>query len=53
MKGKGALLSLPAPPFTSLPLTVQLKRLDSTDCWEAIYGTPIKNEVGLFKAKAD
>lgn len=53
VKGKGADLQLPAPPFTSLPLTIQLERLDSTVCWEATYSAPSVNASGKFKAKAD
>jgi hypothetical protein len=44
---------LPAPPFARLPLTVQLKRLDHSACWEATYGTAIENEAGAFRARAD
>ena len=53
LKGKGGNLGLPAPPYPDLPIVVQMKRLDSTDCWEATYSAASKNEAGAFKAKSD
>jgi len=53
VKGKGALLNPPAPPFLHLPLRVQLKRLDAPECWEATFSTATKNAAGIFKAKSD
>ena len=49
--GKGVPLGLPAPPFSSLPLTVQLKRPDGGQCWEATFSKVLTNEPGQFKAK--
>jgi hypothetical protein len=51
LTGKGANLNLPAPPFASLPLTVQLKRPDGGECWEATFATALHNEPGRFDAK--
>lgn len=48
--GRGPQLALPAPPFAALPLTVQLKRPDGGQCWEATYAMPTRNEAGRFKA---
>ena len=53
VKGKGALLAPPPPPFTNMPLRIQLKRLDAPECWEATFGTAAKNAPGTFKAKSD
>ncbi len=52
VKGRGGGLVIPAPPFT-LPVTVQLERLDGSQCWEATYSAPSANGNSQFKAKAD
>jgi hypothetical protein len=52
VKGKGDLLSLPPMPIQTLPVTVQLINDDGT-CWEARYGTTLKNVPEIFKAKGD
>jgi len=50
VKARGASLSLPSLPLTSLPLTVQLHRSDDPICWEATFDAPRVNQDGRFKA---
>lgn len=50
LKGKGATLPLPAPPLT-LPVLVQLVNSDTGICWEGTFGSALRNQSGLFKAK--
>jgi acyl-homoserine lactone acylase PvdQ len=52
VKGKGALLALPSLPVLDLPVTVQLLN-GAGACWEASYGSTLRNQPELFKAKAD
>lgn len=52
LKGKGVELTLPALPLVA-PVTAQLFRSDGALCWAASYGTPTRNDAGLFKAKSD
>jgi hypothetical protein len=52
LKGKGADLGLPALPLVP-PATAMLVRSDGGPCWSASYGAPIRNDVGLFKARSD
>ncbi len=51
VKGKGVNLPMPTLPLT-LPVRVQVKS-ESGVCWEANYGTAIKNLPEQFRAKAD
>jgi hypothetical protein len=48
VKGKGENLELPALPLP-IPLVAQLQTTDG--CWEVSYGSAIKNERTVFKAK--
>jgi hypothetical protein len=50
VKGKGLPLPMPALPLVSLPLTVQLHNADG-ECWQAVYGTPTKNDGVQFTGK--
>ncbi len=53
VKGRGAKLNTPALPLTP-PVTVQLLRGDSPDCWEAAYSAaPVINSATQFKAKSE
>ena len=52
MKGKGALLALPALELAS-PVVVRLVRSDAPVCWEATYSTPAVNDAGSFRASSD
>ena len=46
--------TLPPPtlPLT-LPVTVEVRNSQTSDCWQAVYGTAIKNDPEQFKAKSD
>lgn len=50
-KGRGAFLDLP-PLLLDPPVTVQLRNTLG-ECWEAVYGTPLVNEAGRFKARSE
>ena len=51
LRARGENLSVPQLPLTP-PVTVQLH--DSTGlCWSAGYGSPSRNDTGVFRAKAD
>ena len=52
VRGKGANLRMPAPPFTT-PVRVQLGRNDASTCWEARFGTPVRNQADRFIASSD
>jgi hypothetical protein len=52
MKGKGALLALPALGLTP-PVVARLVRSDAPVCWEATYSTPTDNGAGSFRASSD
>ncbi len=52
LKGRGANLKTPALPISHLPVKAQLINSASA-CWTATYGTTLKNETGMFKAKSD
>jgi predicted AlkP superfamily pyrophosphatase or phosphodiesterase len=52
VKGKGEPLVLPSLPIQSLPVTVQLVREGGT-CWQATFGTTLRNTTEQFRAKAD
>jgi hypothetical protein len=51
-KGKGAGLELPGLPLVGLPFRVQLVN-GGGECWEASYGTTLKNDSQRLKAKSD
>jgi hypothetical protein len=48
----GPNLASPGLPLTA-PVTVQLQRPDTTDCWEATFSAPLTNDAFGFKAKSD
>ncbi len=51
IKGRGPLLTMPAVPIVSLPVTVQLKNT-AGHCWQATHGIPVTaNDSRGFKAK--
>jgi hypothetical protein len=52
VKGKGSQLTIPSLPLTG-SVTVQLIADDggSTECWDASFASPTKNEAGQYKAK--
>ena len=52
VKGKGEHLSLGALPLV-LPATVRLVRSDAAVCWESHFTTATRNEVTVFRAKAE
>jgi hypothetical protein len=52
LKGKGALLDLPALPISSLPVTVQILN-DEGACWEAVFASSLKNDGERFLAKGN
>jgi cysteine-rich repeat protein len=52
VKGKGALLALPALPLVP-PVTAQLVNDDTGVCWSATFSTPLSNTADQFKAKSD
>ena len=52
VKGKGALLPDPVLPVSDLPVRVQLVN-GAGQCWEATYGTTLRNDSQQLKAKAD
>ena len=52
VQGAGIFLDVPALPLT-LPVTVQVKNTQNSECWEAVYGTATKNDPAQFKAKSD
>jgi hypothetical protein len=52
LKGRGANLKTPALPISHLPVKVQLNNTVG-ECWTATYGTTLKNQTGMFKAKSD
>ena len=51
-KGKGANLALGALPLMP-PLRVQLLRLDSTACWDAVFSSPSTNDATQVRARSD
>ena len=53
VKGKGELLGPPPLPET-LPVTVQLKRVDALgQCWGAAFATPLTNDAEQLKARSN
>jgi DNA-binding beta-propeller fold protein YncE len=52
VSGAGASLDLPPLPLT-LPVRAQLRNLDTGACWEATYGTAIRNVPAQFLARSD
>ncbi len=52
VRGKGANLSLPRPPFGP-SMTVRLQRSDGPACWEAEFSHIQRNDTMMFKAKSD
>jgi hypothetical protein len=52
VRGKGPNLELPGLDLAT-PVTVRLVGSDVTDCWEAVYSTPSRNDAERFKAKSD
>ncbi len=52
LKGKGVLLNTPDLPVQTLPIRVQLVNAGG-ECWEAIYGTTLRNQEDRLKAKSD
>ncbi len=53
VKGKGELLGPPPLPET-LPVTVQLKRIDALgQCWDARFSTPLTDSAEQLKARSD
>ncbi|MBI3769879.1 MAG: penicillin acylase family protein [Deltaproteobacteria bacterium] len=52
LKGRGALLDIPALPILSLPVRAQIVN-ENDVCWEARFGTPSRNQTDAFKARSD
>ena len=52
VKGKGTRLNAPVLPLHQ-DSQVITQLLNGSTCWEADYGTPLVNDVGQFKARAD
>ncbi len=52
LKGRGDSLPMPTLPISQLPVRVQLVGSNGA-CFEATYGTTLKNQQDQFKAKAD
>ena len=53
VRGKGGNLGLPGTLAIVPPVKVQLKRSDSSTCWEATFSTPLVNTSTKFSAKSD
>jgi hypothetical protein len=52
--GRGASLILPPLPFPDHPVTVQLMKSDSPECWQNVFSPPFKkNDSARFKDKSD
>jgi cysteine-rich repeat protein len=51
LKGRGVPLQTPSLPMIP-PVTVQLRNSDGS-CWEAVYGTPLKNGATQYLGKSD
>jgi hypothetical protein len=52
LKGRGDLLDVPALPVLSLPVRAQMQNGDG-ECWEASYGSTLRNQETELRAKSD
>ncbi len=52
VQGIGIFIDPPVLPLT-LPVTVQVKNSQNSECWEAVYSVASKNDPAQFKAKSD
>ena len=53
VRGKGTNLGLPSTLTLTTPVTVQLKRSDSSTCWEGTFSSPRVNTANKFSSKSD
>jgi DNA-binding beta-propeller fold protein YncE len=52
VRARGENVKTPALPL-ALPVRAQMQRAGSALCWEAVYGTALRNDAGQFVGKAD
>jgi hypothetical protein len=51
LKGRGADLHMPALPISHLPVQAQIANTAGA-CWSATYGTTLRDDAAIFKAKS-
>ncbi len=51
LKGRGANLHMPALPISHLPVQAQIANTAGA-CWSATYGTTLRDDAAIFKAKS-